>query len=557
MLRNRVPDEQAEWADPVLGVNLRDSLEALRPGEAERMSNCFYDGGTRKRYGSSRLVTTSRGAFMGRGAIRVYPQTATKFRLVAFDTNVVTVSDAGAIGTVTFTLTSDQNTFFTNWSITDRTYVCNRSNILGQISAAQAFSTVTGVNIPASPTMAVPFLDRLFAIQGDGVWSTQPRTDATWSPNSSTWAIYRPSAGTGVPTAIAIHSLTGNENNPQAQLLIFQESSVTALTGTDFGSDVTAASPPTGWNAALTLLSPNLGTRSPDSVVSVPGVGTFWFTQDANVAWLTFGQSVPRLIGDKLFSNRQSIDGINDVNFAQLSQVRMRYHDRKLKLFLPVGSNSYSTVQYWLDMRQLQNVPELADTARVSWSGPHTGQSLSAVWVESAGNDSDDLYGCEGNTSTGLYIYTLNDPTVYTDAVGTATAAVAMDYRTHYHNWGMPSYEKWLTDVRFDFDGLGQNATVALNELHGLTISGLDILDNDGAVFSTAVNRYGNDVLYGNGAKYGHLIQPFVGHTAVESQGERSMLGDAIQVQVTHDAGTFVINKILPQVQIRRDQPVS
>src|SRR3990167_4308007 len=103
MLRGRLPDEIAKYADPVLGVNLRDSLEDLKPGEAELMQNCYYDWGIRKRFGSTRVITTSRGAFMGRGAIRVYPQSATKFRLVAFDVNVVTVSDAGAVGTVTAT----------------------------------------------------------------------------------------------------------------------------------------------------------------------------------------------------------------------------------------------------------------------------------------------------------------------------------------------------------------------------------------------------------------------------------------------------------------------
>lgn len=556
MLRRRLSDKKAEFVDPVLGVNLRDSLEDLQPGEAERMTNCFYDGGTRKRYGSSRITTTSRGAFRGRGGIRVYPLLAVKFRLVAFDINVVTVSDAGAVGTVTFTLTSDQDTFFANWSITDKTYVCNKSNVLGQISAAQVFTTVTGVNIPSSPTMALPFLDRLFAIQGDGVWSTDPRTDATWSPNSSTWAIYRPSAGTGVPTAIHLHSFSGATNSPRAQLLIFQESSLTTLIGQDFGSDVTLATPPTTWDASMTLLSPDIGTLSPASLVTVPGVGTFWFTQDANVGWLPFFTSIPKLIGDKLFSNRQAISGLNNVNFSQLSQVRMVYHDRKLKLFLPVGSNAYSTIQYWLDLRQLQNVAVLSDTSKVSWSGPHTGQSLSAVWVESAGADNNALYACEGNTTVGLYVYRLDDLAVYTDVVGTTTVAVEQDYRSYYHDFGAPAYEKWIPDVRFDFSGRGQHATVALNDLHGNSVSGLLILDNTGAVFTTASTTYGTGLKYGTSVKYGHTIQPYIGHVAVDSQVTTAVLGDALQVQVTHNVGSFTINRIVPQVQIRRTQPV-
>ena len=555
MLRNRLPDDVAQWPDPVLGLNLRDTLEDLQPGEAERMTNCHFDGGLRKRYGSSRLTPATLGAFRGRGGIRVYPQSASAFRVIAYSTNLSVLSNAGAETVMTPALTSDQDTHLMTWSITDRTYVCNRSNTLGQISAAQVFSTPTGINIPSSPTMAVAFLDRLFAIQGDGVWSTNPRVDSVWSPNSSSWAVYRPAGGTGVPTAIHLHSLTGNLNNPQAQVLIFQESSVTAMTGTDFGSDVTLATPPTAWDAALTLLSPNLGTRSPYSLVTVPGVGTFWFTQDANVAWLSFSSSVPQLIADNLFSNRSDINAVNNVNFSQLGQVRMVYHDRKLKLFLPVASNAYSTVQYWLDIRQLQSAPILADKARLSWSGPHTGQTLSAMWVESAGGDNNVLYAAEGNSTTGLFVYLLNDSTTYNDAVGLASNAVAMDYRSHYHDFGMPTYEKWIPEVRFDFSGRGQNATVTLRDLHGTSVGGLSIFANDGSAFTT--QTYGAGYLYGNSNLYGAAEGQTIGHTVVESQATSSMLGDAIQVQISHSAQRFICNHIVPQVQVRKVQPVA
>jgi hypothetical protein len=556
MLRNRIPDQQAQWPDPVLGVNLRDSLEDLQPGEAELLGNMFYDGGLRKRYGSTAITSASLGAFRGRGGVRVYPQTASKFRLVAYSTKVSTVSDTGTESVLTSALTSDQDVMFKTWSITDRTYICNKANSLTYVNATQVWNTISGgVNVPASPTMAVPFLDRLFAIQGDGVWSTNPRVDTVWSPNSSTWAIYRPAGGSGNPTALHLHSLTGNLNDPQAQMLIFQESSVTALTGADFGSDVTLTTPPTTWDAQLTLLSPNIGTLSPYSLVTVPGVGTFWFTQDANVAWMTFSSSVPQLIGDKLYSNRSYVSGINNVNFAQISQVRMVYHDRKLKLFLPIGSNAYSTVQYWLDLRQLQSIPALADKAKLSWSGPHTGQSLGAVWVESSQGDNNALYGTEGNSTTGMFVYLLNDSTTYKDAMGSLPVSVASDYRSFYHDLGAETFEKWIPEVRFDCSGQIENASVSLKDLHGNLVSGLTIVRNDGTAFTT--NLYGNGVQYGNGYLYGSVSGQFIGHTPVESQSTSSILGDAIQVQVQHSSGAFTINSITPQAQIRRQVPVS
>ncbi len=340
---------------------------------------------------------------------------------------------------------------------------------------------------------------------------------------------------------------------------------MTARTGTDFGSDVTQATPPTTWDAQLTLLTPNLGTKSPYSIVTVPGVGTFWFTQDANVAWMSFNSSVPALIADKLFSNRNDILGTNNVNFAQIGQVRMKYHDRKLKLFLPMGSSAYSTVQYWLDIRQLQSIPSLADKAKLSWSGPHTGQSLSAMWNEDAGGDNNVLYATEGQSAVGMFIYLLNDSTTFNDVTGMTSAAVASDYRSFYSTFaggnilgstGGSTYQKWVPEVLFDASGYLQNATVTLKDLHGFSVGGLSILDNSGAVFSP--NLYGNGVLYGNGAVYGSTKGNLIGHVSVESQSpNKSMQGDAIQVQVQHSGGQLIINNITPQVQIQRVMPVS
>ena len=558
MLRRRLPDEIAQWPLPVQGVNLRDALGTLQPEEAEKMSNCYYDGGLRIRLGAATATAVSHGAFRGRGGYRVYPLTLPKFRLVAWDTKIATLSDTGAMGTVTFTMTSDQDTHFRTWSITDRTYVANHADVMGAIAASQTYATVTGVNIPASPTMVMPFLDRLFAIQGDGVWSTNPRTDAVWSPNSSTWAVYRPSGGTGMPTAIHLHSLTGNLNSPLAQLLIFQESSLTALTGNDFGSDVTQVTPPLTWDAQLTLLSPNLGTKSPYSLVTVPGVGTFWFTQSSSVAWLGFDASVPKIISDKLFSNRTDVYGVNDVNHDQLGQVRLVYHDRKLKLCFPVEANAYSTIQYWLDMRQLQSVPGLADTAKLSWSGPHTGQSLSAMWVEASGGDNDAFFACEGNSTVGMWVYAMNQPTVFTDQVGATANNVVEDYRSFYHRFGAPTYEKWIPTVRFDTFGSPQNARVTLKDLHGGTVASLIMTDLNGNAFSTVgANYYGTGLFYGNGVYYGASIAQTVGIVDVASQSDTAMLGDAIQVQLFVTGGNLIVNTITPQVQVRRTVPVN
>jgi len=559
MLRNRIPDDVAKWADVLSGVNLRDSLEDLKAGSAELMQNCYYDGGLRKRFGSTILTTTTLGAFRGRGGHRVYPQTASKFRLIAWHTNLAVVSDTGLVTTVTNSLTSDQDVHFETWSITDRTYVSNKSNVLCQISPTQTFSSVTGVNIPASPTMTVAFLDRLFAIQGDAVYSTNPRVDSVWSPNTSTWATYRPVGGNGVPTAIHRHSMTGQQGDPKAQLLIFQSGSITSLTGLDFGSDVTLSTPPTTWDANLLLLSSNIGTSSPYSIVTVPGLGTFWFTQDLNVAYLSFNQNTPQYVADMLFSNRSTIPGVNNIVLAQIGQVRMVYHDRKLKLFLPVPIQDaeFEIVQYWLDIRLIQEgLGKSALPAEMpSWSGPHRGQSVSALWIESQAGDRDAFYALEGGSTHGLFVYTMNDTTTFKDAVALTTTDVASQYRTFYHDMGMPTYQKWIPEVRIDFGGAGEHALVTLVDLHGTHVGPFALLKNDGSAFSSSY--YGTGLSYGAGTSYnGFTSAQFIGHVTVESQGASSMLGDAIQVQVTHSAGKFVINNVIPQAQIRRTQQV-
>ena len=61
MLRNRLPDQIAEYPDPKRGINLRKSPEDLGPGEAYLLTNFVYDGGLRKRWGSLLFSTPSLG----------------------------------------------------------------------------------------------------------------------------------------------------------------------------------------------------------------------------------------------------------------------------------------------------------------------------------------------------------------------------------------------------------------------------------------------------------------------------------------------------------------
>ena len=557
-LRNKLPDEIARYPDPVLGINLRMSLEDLEPGYAALLQNCVWDGGVKNRYGSETVIQTSQGAYRGLGGHRFYYQTTSKARLAVWNKHLFSVSDTGGLTTLTNGLTADKDGHFETWSITDAAYYCNEADGLVKVDNTLTLTTVTGTNIPSTPKMAKPFLDRLFAIQDAVVVASNPRVDTVFATTGSSWSAYRPVGSGGRPTALHLHSLTGQQGDPLAELLIFQAGSVTALTGSDFGDDVTQANPPNGWDARLRLLDPSIGTESPYSITTVPGLGTFWFTQHNNVAWLPFNEATPRLIGDRLVSlNRTDVNGIQLVNTTSRKQVVMFYHDRYLKLCIPVNA-TYANVQYWLDVRSLQNDlnGQQSPQRGFVWYGPMLGQNIGRAWVEDRNGDPEDLMVLEGDQTLGVYLYRLNVPNLYADAYASTTVAITPRYTTFYHGFGMPSYEKMMPLVRVDGQGNINNWTLSVDDLHGADqVSGMSITRVNGAAFSYIT--YGSGTHYGSGNNYGASAAPQVGHAFLSNQGETIPTGDRLAIDIVGTAGRFQVNAIYPQVQVRKRQPVS
>lgn len=557
MLRNKLRFKTPAYPDPIYGVDLRAAYDDIAPGFARLTQNCYYDGGLRERNGSTRLTTSSLGAFGGRGGYKFYYGTTGK-RLIAYSTKISVVSDGGAETVLTSGMTSDLDTYFQGWAIDATCYISNGTDTLRSYDGT-TFATVTGTNIPTG-FMVTPFVDRLFCIQGSVVVMTNPRVANVWSPTTSTWAAFRPTGGVAKPTALWLHSTTGQQGDPLAQLLVFQASAVSAITGTSFDADVTAATNTTAFDGALTLLDANVGTISPKSITTVPGLGTFWVTQDARVAWLRFGgnpyqvggshQAV--IVSDRIFSNRSGVNGINNVNFARLDQVRMIYHDRKLKLFFPIIGDTYTTTQYWLDVRVLLEHPDYGYV----WNGPMLGQSLRDVWVENQSGDTDTLYATEGNSVTGLFVYTLNVANTWTDAVGTADNDVVYTNHTLFHGFGAEGRQKLITELQMGVRGSVQNATVTLRDLHGGAVAtGLLIKDVDGTTFTSS--KYGTSFKYGTTNKYGGgTIDPRMGRVNLWEQDVIPLYSDRISVETTHTVGNFAIDSISADVQIRRQQPV-
>lgn len=466
-LRNQIKEDDATFPDPVKGVNLRASEEDLTPGEARLMQNCVFDAGTRIRKGSSRLTSSSLGSYKILGGHKFYYGGASpaKKRLIAYHNKISVISDAGSETNLTAGMTAGLDTHFTTWSITDKAYICNGTDELREYDGTtfQTVSTVVGsAQVPGNggnpaARFVAPILDRLMAITTNGIERTDARAGHIWSKASS-WATLRPSLG-GLFTALHPFNLRGSDTMYPG-LIACQANAYYIVTGTMFGSDVTAASGASD-DASIRLIDPNVGTSSPYAMETVPGVGLFWLTTDANVFFLPEGSLVGHYIGDKLQSSG-STAGLESINMAQLGQAWMRYFYPYLMLGFPTGSNAYADTQFWLDIRAFKEHPDYGPV----WYGPMTGQTTGRVWVEKYQGD-NAMYGGEGNSSSGAYVYRLRAPSTFTDAVGSASNNVSMLYRTVYPSFGTPSRAKYVQGVVADLYVPSGTPTCALYDLDG------------------------------------------------------------------------------------------
>src|SRR5689334_5613534 len=126
MLSSRIPDKYSEVEMPIHGVNLRDPQHLLAPGECAVLQNAYFDGAVKPIPGTSRLTGSAlQASFSVRGGHRFYKNDGTKKRLIAYGTRISELSDAGAESILTTTASSDRQTLFSTWPITNRVYIAN------------------------------------------------------------------------------------------------------------------------------------------------------------------------------------------------------------------------------------------------------------------------------------------------------------------------------------------------------------------------------------------------------------------------------------------------
>lgn len=472
-LRRQVPEQFATWEDPTLGINLFDSEEDLKPGEARLMQNCVLRSGVRMRNGNSLITPSSIASARIRGGHRYYygGATPTKKRLVAYSSRISVISDVGVETILNSGMSTDKDTYFRTWTITDKVYISNGSDVLRSYDGTTFETVVTaGANdIPTPRGRVCPILDRLFAITSNGIERTDPRVDNVWSQDSS-WATFRPSQ-VGLFTALHPMTMRGTDTF-YSGAFAFQANAYYLITGTDFGSDVESATASSGEDSAIRLLDPLVGTSSPDSIVTVPGLGTFWFTTDLNVYWVPEGQLHGQYIGDKIFSHG-STTGIESTNKSQLAQVWMEYFDRYLILGIPTGSGTYADTQFWLDLYEFTRADKTKQPTAI-WYGPMTGQTVGRIWREDQQGELS-LKGGEGNPNTGLFIYEMLDPSRFADAVGTTDTDITMTYQTYFKDFSAFSREKYIRSLNLELKNFSGAPTVDLLDLDGTIIEDVSI----------------------------------------------------------------------------------
>lgn len=469
MLRTRVSDRDAAYPDPVLGVNLRASDEDLQPGEARWMKNCEFIDGVRTRLGSVALTPTQLGPDPIKGGHKFYYANGSSQRLVAYGSKISTVSDLGVEAVLTSGMTPGLDVHFETWRTTDKVYVANGADKLFEYDGAvwKSVDTLGGAqNVPNGCKMVKPVLDRLMALTVDGtIERSNPRAAHKWSADSS-WATFRPQLG-GPFTAIHPHTLRSTQGDVYPGLLVTQANALYMITGTNYGSDVTAGTASAGEDGAIKLIDPRIGTSSPYSLCTVPGVGVFGVSSDLNVWWLPFGEASPRIIGDKLrASPGVGAEGLEKANIAQISQIWIQYFDRRLVLGFPTGADSHCSVYFYLDMKSFLEHPDRGPV----WNGPHSGPTFSRCWTEVQYSENALVAG-EGNPTVGGYLYRLMQDVEY-DQIGPDQLEIQMNYKTFWNPLGNPTREKYMPLLKM-WGKYDRIPTISLHDLDTTIATGL------------------------------------------------------------------------------------
>lgn len=402
---------------PRRGVNLFDTFQDIKSGNALITQNCFFRRGIQGRFGSVKHSTHEVVASKQiQGLHRFYYGTSSKQLLAACEKNISYMNDGTGVWTAIKTdRTEGAKAFICTWGAVNKAYIANG------VDTPFSWDGTIAVNLTAFPDgtiMFLPYRDRILFIEtanpsylrwskGDGATG-----DSYVDTNITSVAEALRIVGGGQIQVIAPHALAGTQEGINTMVFIATGSSC-ALFFADFLDPGSSA-----FDARLNHVSDAVGTMSPRSVVQTP-IGTIFLGSDRQVYLLQYGTYRLQPIGTNIRSGTSDFDGIESIPTNQLANVCATYHDGFYKLAYATGSQVKNKNQMWLD---ILNIYEDNASRWGPWFGPMVGMpSVSCFASQTQAGDDLTLLG--GNQDALGFVYQMDEPNTFSDS-GTAISTV-------------------------------------------------------------------------------------------------------------------------------------
>ena len=392
-----------------LGVNLHKNIVKLNAEEALTAQNCIWRNGIVKRGGSAKFETDE--VATGKkitGLHRFYYSTASK-QLLASSGTVVRYHDGATWQDAITGLTDGSQVHMTTWL--DKAYVANVDD------APNTWDGSSSAAIGAAPTdtrMFLPYQDRLLSITGGDLTWSDSFDDTGWGSIAEIGV--RPDTQL---FGMVYHSATNVDAGYEAKILLAGANGMYVFSATDLRW------PATTGDYTIFPLATTIGCNAPRTMQWTP-FGTIYLGIDKQLYLLPFNSVAPIPIGTKIHSTHVGIEGIENIPSGQLANACAIYHDGYYKLSVAQSAQTTNNVQFWLDVKRIQ---QDEDGLWGPWYGPMKGTEISVFATQNGNGDSGELMGGESNATTGSFVYTMDDDTLFADS-GTA---IQIFYQTLYH----------------------------------------------------------------------------------------------------------------------------
>ncbi len=441
-----------EFIMPIGGVNLRSSPLAVRPDQALLLENFISLGGLVRRTGYAKFetdeVTTGKKIT---GLHKFYQQDGTSQLLVGSGANIK-YHDGSDWVSIDATRTVDALMHMETWGPLDKVYVGNGVEE-GLSWDGSTAVTLTGTNRPTKPIQFLAYQDRLLHIDkanpGQLGWSGS-FSDTTWEPLANTSV--RPDTEL---FGMIVHSASNASVGVDSKVLIAGSNGMYLFRATDMR-------PPniTTGDYRLDQLSTKVGCNSPWTMQWTPR-GTIYLGMDRQVYLLPFDSLNPIPISDNIRSEGL-VNGIENTPASQLPIASAVYHNGFYKLSLANSGASINNRQWWLDVNNLKLDQE--NRTFGPWFGPMTGIVFSAQITQDGPGDGGELFGGEGDGTTGSFVYQGSFPGIYKDS----GSDIVTQWRTYLNPLGEKAVNKSIHQLEFEVSFLTGNITIDYHDFDGV-----------------------------------------------------------------------------------------